>query len=429
MKRRALRSRVDLPPGRLNRCLALLCALLSFSGSSLAATDAGIDISFVYDGLAFSNLHGGLSRGSTYSGNLDVQLTIDLNKVTGWRGAMIYADALWIHGGQPSSLVGDAQGTSKISAPVSAQMEELWLQQQIPGLPLSALFGLYDLNSEFYRLQSAQLFVNSSFGIGPEFAQTGLGGPSIFPNTSLGLRLAYKPDPGVIIRAAAMDGVPIRRPDGSRGAFEPGNGALLVSEVAFLARAGDDAQAAPQMFGLGRFPNLPPYDHKLALGIWHYTATFDDVSDVDADGQALRRHGSSGAYIVTDHVVARSADDPDRRTMAFLQLGIGDRKTARFGSYAGTGVVVMRPFGRRAEDQLGFGVAIAANGSHYLKHQQQQGSPAKRAEVAVELSYLAKLTSLLTVQPDLQYIIHPDTDAARRNALAFMLRFEISTSN
>ena len=39
---------------------------------------------------------------------------------------------------------------------------------------------MYDLNSEFYRVESGGLFLNSSFGIGPEFARSGAGGPSPF---------------------------------------------------------------------------------------------------------------------------------------------------------------------------------------------------------------------------------------------------------
>ena len=65
------------------------------------------------------------------------------------------------------------------------------------------LIGRYDLNSEFYRLQSASLFLNSSFGIGPEFSQSGLEGPSIFPNTSVGARFAIKPIEEIVLRTAA----------------------------------------------------------------------------------------------------------------------------------------------------------------------------------------------------------------------------------
>jgi hypothetical protein len=50
---------------------------------------------------------------------------------------------------------------------------------------------------------SASLFLNSSFGIGPEFSQSGLEGPSIFPNTSVGARFAIKPIEEIVLRTAA----------------------------------------------------------------------------------------------------------------------------------------------------------------------------------------------------------------------------------
>lgn len=99
------------------------------------------------------------------------------------------------------------------------------------------LVGRYDLNSEFYRLQSASLFLNSSFGIGPEFSQSGLEGPSIFPNTSVGARFAIKPIEEIVLRTAVLDGVPVDRPNGTREIFAQGDGVLAVTEVSVVVRS------------------------------------------------------------------------------------------------------------------------------------------------------------------------------------------------
>ena len=66
----------------------------------------------------------------------------------------------------------------------------------------------------------------------PEFSQSGVEGPSVFPDTSVGMRFAFKPAEGVVVRTAVLDGVPVDRPDGSRGIFEAGDGVLIVSELA-----------------------------------------------------------------------------------------------------------------------------------------------------------------------------------------------------
>jgi porin len=78
------------------------------------------------------------------------------------------------------------------------------------------------------------------------------------------------------------------------------------------------------------------------------------------------------------------------------------------------------------QDELGIAVASARNGSHYLEQQAQLGAPAQRSETAIELTYLVQVSKWVAVQPDLQYVVHPNTDPAIRNALAFLLRFEVS---
>src|ERR1700737_4866801 len=176
----------------------------------------GIRPALVYNGAGFANLGGGIRSQGTYTGNLNLQLTVDGASLLGWKDTLFYIDGLWIHGGQPSNFIGDAQGVSNISAPSAIKLYEAWGQKNFLDSQFSALAGLYDLNSEFYRLQSAGLFLNSSFGIGPEFSKSGREGPSIFPNTSAGARFTIKPIKQIVFRTAVLDGVPVDRRNGTR---------------------------------------------------------------------------------------------------------------------------------------------------------------------------------------------------------------------
>jgi carbohydrate-selective porin OprB len=178
------------------------------------AAARGVELSAVYDGEGLVNATGGIRTGAVYVGILRLQLTVDEERLLRWPGMTVFLNGLGTHGGHPSRLVGDAQGVSNLEAPGGGQLYEVWLQQNLLGDRISALVGRYDLNTEFYRLQSAALFVNSSFGIGPEFSQSGHAGPSIFPDTSVGVRLAFKPARDVVLRAAVLDGAPVDRPDG-----------------------------------------------------------------------------------------------------------------------------------------------------------------------------------------------------------------------
>ena len=388
----------------------LLAVVVLLSGAACAqGQEKGVQPSLVYDFESVTDLSGGARRGTTSLSNLNLLLTLDMERLVGWRGATIFLDGLSIQGGRPSHFAGDAQGVSSIEAAPAWALEEAWIQQNFFGNRFSALVGIYDVNSEFYHLHAADLFLNSSFGIGPELSQSGQGGPSVFPQTAAGARFEVKPREGVVLRGAVMDGVPVERPTG-RDVFAKGDGLFLITEAACLDRPAppDSSPRMPHRFLLGREAQLPPYDAKLAVGVWHYTAP---------------RHGSSGAYVIGDAIVHQ--DKLGREIRIFGQAGLGDSRVNRFGLYTGGGVTLTGLIPGRKDDEIGFGVAAAHNGNPFIDQQRQAGQPVDRSEVTLELAYRAALTSWLNTQADLQYVINPNTDPQVANALVSLIRVEV----
>ena len=123
---------------------------------------------------------------------------------------------------------------------------------------------------------------------------------------------------------------------------------------------------------------------------------------------------------------SRAKDDSSRRITGFVESGLADGRVNRFGSYVGAGLVGSGPFSRRLTDELGVAVAIARNGPGFLRRQRRAGMATNACETAIELTYLAQIASRLAVQPDFQYVIHPDTDPLVQSARAFQLRFEMT---
>jgi porin len=222
-----------------------------------------------------------------------------------------------------------------------------------------------------------------------------------------------------------MDGVPVERPTGW-DVFARGDGLLLVGEAAFLHRAAPAGtpMRLPHRFLLGRDAQLPPYQDKLALGVWHYTATFDDLVRKRADGTPLTHHGSSGAYAIGDAIVYKN--ESGRQLRVFGQLGLGDPRVNRFGLYTGGGVDLCGVIPGRKQDEIGFGIAAARNGGSFVEQRRQSGQRVDRAEVTLELAYRSPLTSWLNIQPDLQYVVHPNTDPRLANALVGLIRVELA---
>jgi porin len=207
--------------------------------------------------------------------------------------------------------------------------------------------------------------------------------------------------------------------------FGSGDGLLSVVEFASLSRnAGAGIPPAGTRDRVGRFSSLAPYDDKLAVGLWRYSGHYPDPSDTDTAGDPERRRASSGAYLVGERLLIGADTGSSKRLSVFAQAGLADPRTNRFAGYLGAGVVGSGWGPIAQSDQLGLSVAHARNGDHYLHVAGAHG--ADRAETTIELSYLTQVSKYVTVQPDLQYVIHPNTDPSLANALALQLRFEIA---
>jgi porin len=354
-------------------CVAVSLLVNVAPGACLAQADnppefeaplsrAGVTPSFIYDGDAAADLAGGAKRGAAYDSDLHVQLALDGTRLADLTGVTGWLDALWIYGSQPNLFAGAAQGVSNISAPPALRLYEAWLQYNTPHNRYSVLAGRYDLNTEFYHLRSATLFLNSSFGVGPELGQSGIAGPSNFPNTSFAIRFAYKPLPSGVLRLAILDGAPVDPQPGSSGPFNPHNGLLLVGEADYVTHSPANAPPFSSRFLIGRQAGLPPYDDKITVGAWYYTASFNDLSSVNSSGPPLRHQGEAGAYLLLDHLLFTFKNDPKRRVTGFIQLGLADPLVDRFGSYIGAGVTATGLIHGRPDDESGLAMAMARNG-------------------------------------------------------------------
>lgn len=373
----------------------------------------GITFETAYTGEILSNVSGGINRKTGYLDNLDLVLSLDAEELFGWRGATISLYALANNGYNPTDYNGDAQGTSNIEADDTWKLYEAWIDQSLADGRLSILAGLYDLNSEFDVQEVSGLFTNSSHGIGPEFSQSGQNGPSIFPSTSLGLRVKIQPNNAFYIQSVVLDGVPGNpdNPVGTQIILRKEDGVLIGAEAAYLIGVGEESDA--------------PYG-KFGIGGWLYTSEFDDLLEVDNAGEPVKRSGNSGFYVFAEQTVYRESGDPGQGLAFFARFGVADERMNQFGSYFGAGLVATGPFPGRDEDQIGFALASAQNGDNFKKAQENAGASVDDSELTLEFIYRAQLTPWLAIQPDMQYVINPCVDPEADNAFIIGTRFEVS---
>lgn len=368
---------------------------------------AQLDI--VYTGESFSLVRGGVRKGTRYLDNLDVTANVDFDALDWIPRTTLYAYMTYYNGQAFSGRqVGNALGVSNIETDVQAvRLYEAWLQHDLPNERASLRFGLYDLNSEFDALTTASLFINSAHGIGVDIGQSGQAGPSIFPLTSLSARLEVAVTPALKVRVAVLDGVPADPDRPRRTAVKLGNGdgVLAIGEADYTVGA-----------------------TRIIAGYWRYSASFEVALDSAQAGISVARRGNDGAYIRAESKLTREGKSEDQGLTGFVRLGWADPRFNDFGSFYSGGLVYTGAIPGRNADQLGFAIAYARTTGRAKSLAALDGASLAPNETNLELTYRAPITSWLTVQPDVQYVINPGLDPSLKNAVAIGLRAEVAVS-
>lgn len=374
----------------------------NWDGKRTQWSESGIDLSLTYIGEYMSVTTGGLNQKGEYLSRTDVGMTLNTEKLMNWQGGTFQFTFLRTDGGRPNQDAGSLQGVSSIEAPVTAKLFEAWYDQKFASGSASLRFGLYDLSTEFDAMETSKMFSNPSFGTSPDFSQSGVNGPSVFPATSLALRTRYQLAGNIYAQAAILDGVPGKpgSPHGTYVRLDPEDGWLLAAETGYQAT---------------REKNSKERYIKLGLGGWRYT----EPLTVDILGNPISPTYSQGFYLISEAHIYRETEGGHRGLYWFLHYGYAEQKLHRIGHYTGGALIYTGLFPGRDEDQLGLGVANATNGNYYLS-----ANPGIESHETIwELAYRARITAWLMLQPDIQYIENPGTNPGVSNAVVASLRF------
>ena len=162
---------------------------------------------------------------------------------------------------------------------------------------------------------------------------------------------------------------------------------------------------------------LAPHGHasKLGFGVWGYTARQPRVGGSAQDpGGTLSDHG---IYWIGQQLLLGRPTGKATAVWVYAAAGFGAPEFNRFAAYSGGGLVVRGLIPERGSDRSGLAVALADNADSYLRGERSRARPVARSETSLEATYLGQLTGWLSVQADVQYVIHPNTDPTVRSAL------------
>ncbi len=349
-----------------------------WGGVRNALAGRGVTVDVIYASDAFT------ARGRTaVLGHVDAALTLDSHELGLWSGGTLYVLVQNSHGHGINNTVWSEQPVTNLEAARYTELTELFIEQVALDDRLRFKVGKQDANRDFGTPRFGGDFLNNSFGMYPTAPL-----PS-YPATGLGAIVAARPVAWITGKLAIYEGSPLTGGLGLTTAFESGGGYTLVGGAAAthrLGRAGRDGGTT-------------------SAGVWRQSGSFTEVGA--APGAEPRRFGAdAGWFVQHDERIYLHPDDHDdpRGLTVIARVSWAQPDRSAVTRYAG-GSAAWHGIGPRHDDAAGIGAG-------YLRIAQPLGgSPGPRDEWFVEAFYALRLTSFVSLQPDLQAFRHPGGDS------------------
>ena len=408
--------------------------------ADLAAKGLQVQVNEI--GEVFSDVSGGMRRGTITENRLEACVDLDLQKLIGWEGAAIHANGYWIAGhGLSAHYVGNLLPVSFIETTPTIRLYEAWFEQQF-GDKFALRLGQQGADSEFITTTYGELFLNASTGF-PQIVGSDLpsGGPA-YPLATPAVRLKFTPTNDWAFLIGLFNGDPAgpgtgdpQRRDLYGVNFRVSDPPLLIGEAQHMYNLNPDA-------GLAGTVTLGAWDHFGGFNSVRFDTLGLPLASPASNGIAARLSGDYGIYGVIDQMIYHVPGNDATKGIGIFARVSGspsDRNLINFYADGGlnfNGVLAIRP-----NDAFGVAFAYAHISDAVSAAEQDQIfysgvlRPVQDYEAMVEFTYQAQIMQGWTVQPDVQYVMHPGghvpnpfdpTGAAIPNAWVLGLRTTVN---
>ena len=380
----------------------------------------GLDVTVKYEGDLAAAVSGGKHRGTNYAQQLELNLDADWGKLAGMKGLHSTITFVNRSGSNVSRRIGD----------------ELFQVQPMYGGTHHAIIHLVQAFADWRSdkgtvdFAAGRLPVGNDFGTSPyycEFMDTALCGYphslpakrgfTAFPNSTWGARLRVAPNSQWYMQGGAYQ---VRPKLGGKYGFDWGwsgtTGAYFPLEVGWEPSFG-----AEELNG------------HYKIGVTTDTSSYKDLL-YDANGVPFpvsghppaKHGGRHSVYLLADQMLARNGDGPENGLVVLGGFVASDNATSTISRFAFAGIRDQGLVAGRKNDVAGLMLAHANISNRLTTQQELTGDPLQTGEWVFEGMYRIAVANGVTVQPDVQYLVHPNAQKSIPNALALATRVEIN---
>jgi porin len=358
-------------------------------------TQRGITPTINYTADLQGNPVGGRRHGMAYAGQLNADLSFDLGKLAGLDGLTFNISGNWASGTDLSSDdIGNFFIVAQAFAGDRVRLYTLYLDQSLFEGRLDIKAGRFAPGDDFLSWPQYTFFVNIALNPAVFATQVNVPGFTAAPIGTWGTRVRGKPVETITATVGLYYSDPSRNL-ASTGGIDfgldvSGAGGLAMAELAYLHNQGEAGPGLGGTYRLGGYYDSNRYP------------TF-------ADPQTTRR-GNWGVYLLADQIVYREGGPEGQRGLALFGALVAAPLTSinTMPFFASGGLVYQGLLRSRPRDITALAAYIGAF---------SRDLPGQDVETVLELTHSMSLTRWLTVQPDIQYIIHPSGRSNTKNAL------------
>jgi porin len=383
--------------------------------------DRGFSYYLIYTNDVLSNLSGGTRRGTIDQGKLEAQFTFDLEKLAGWKDFTLYANMFATHntGRMRRDYVGGLNTIAAIEANPSVRLSELWVERKFMDGAASFRIGQLVVDNEFFFSDLSNMFLQTDW---PTITAVNLpGGAPAYPLSTPGARVKFDVTPDISLLAAVFNGSPSGPCAGDPDTcnryglnFRLRDPALAIAEAQFRSNQGKTDT------GLAR---------TVKIGGWHQLGQFADqrraidgtsLADPASNGFPVQHRGDYGVYgIVEQQLYRMRGGGPDSGINVFALGSVTPSDRNLISVQLNGGVIFGGFIPGRPDDKFGVSVVYSRFSDSVRAFDRDQiafsGVPGnvRDYEANIEFSYVAQIVPGWTVQPDFQYVRHPNGQAGR----------------
>ena len=350
--------------------------------------DNGINVFGWYMMSFQGNAVGGLKKDFEATGLNDFGLDFNMQKLAGIEGLSIRASGASTWGQDLTPDVGAGIAVNTVFSGNGWRYFELYAEQWMMEDTVSLRIGRqtigweYGLDYDMFTQYLSGAFRLNTFGLGinsPNF--------SLIPYANWGARLKWQPDDYWKFQASVMNGHPQDFADdryrGLQLDFQPGKGTFMIAEGTYRWNHSDEDRASscgmPGQFIFGGYFDTGQYDL--------------------LDGSGGRETGLGNLYLIARQKVWEPETLSHRGIHLWTSFGYGwDEDIVTFPYYWNGGLVWQGPFGTRVEDTLALGFA---------RGWYSESLAGQSTETVLECAYNWYINDVLTLTPNLQYVLTP----------------------